>query len=252
MTNNLDKCCEREPKSPSMLSPNLTWRDVQHLIVLTSTRKGFNDTYSDWSVNGANKEFSQVLGYGLMDAKAMVNKAKTWVTVPVQHSFTTRTWFPFITLDNHYINLYIIVILHVYFAVTLDSWSITFYGTSQNPITQERTTVPTTQSKNTSDPKYVWTATSSTSIPTSFTEPTSTSKATSVWTTLSTKPTTSSRGRDLSFLTSDSKPVIIGGFVAGFLLLGAVLVFIGWKINVGRKKDVDSTTLSTEPAVFTA
>ncbi|VDI61786.1 minor extracellular serine protease Vpr, partial [Mytilus galloprovincialis] len=37
-------------------NPNLTWRDVQHLIVLTSSRKGFNDTYSDWSVNGAKKE----------------------------------------------------------------------------------------------------------------------------------------------------------------------------------------------------
>ncbi|XP_076095778.1 proprotein convertase subtilisin/kexin type 6-like [Mytilus galloprovincialis] len=78
-------------------NPNLTWRDVQHLIVLTSSRKGFNDTYSDWSVNGANKEFSQVLGYGLMDAKTMVSKAKSWTTVPVQHIFTTRTRFPFIS-----------------------------------------------------------------------------------------------------------------------------------------------------------
>ncbi|XP_052107033.1 integumentary mucin C.1-like [Mytilus californianus] len=240
-----------------------------------------------------------------------------------------------------------------YSIVTLVSWSLTFYGTSHNPITQERTTVPTTQSKNTSDRKYVWTATNSASLPTSFTEPTSTSKAAQLvtvttsdklstetatilewttlstqpttssrgsdlsflekrttvpttqskntsnrkyvstttnsasiptsfteptstskaanfltattsdklitetatisdWTTLSTQPTTSARGNDLSFLTSDNKPVIIGGFVAGILLLGAVLLFIRWKMNVGRKKAVDSTTPSTAPAVFTA
>ncbi|XP_052087874.1 furin-like protease kpc-1 [Mytilus californianus] len=35
---------------------DLTWRDIQHLIVFTSNRNGLNDTYSDWSMNGANKE----------------------------------------------------------------------------------------------------------------------------------------------------------------------------------------------------
>ncbi|CAC5384714.1 unnamed protein product [Mytilus coruscus] len=286
-----------------------------------------------------------------MDANAMVNKAKTWVTVPVQHSFTTLTMFPSIstslwssdTIHFSRSNIFIRYLEHVtvqiefsysryrgvtelYLVspsgtesnllhyrledavkherrgwwkwtfmsvhfwwenpvgtwrlkigsykgisiVTLVSWSITFYGTSHNPITQERTTVPTTQSKNTSDLKYVSTTTNSASIPTSFTEPTSTCKTAkfltvttsdkistetttiSDWTTLSTKPTTSSRGSALSFLTSDNKPVIIGGFIAGLLLLGAFLVFIRWKINVGRKKAVDSITSSTAPAVFTA
>ena len=37
-------------------SPNLTWRDVQHLIVLTSAKNDFSDTYSSWAKNGATKE----------------------------------------------------------------------------------------------------------------------------------------------------------------------------------------------------
>ncbi|CAG2219980.1 FURIN [Mytilus edulis] len=75
-------------------NPNLTWRDIQHLIVFTSNRSGFNDTYSNWSINGANKEFSQVLGFGLMDAEAMVNYGTNWTTVPTQQNCTSATSFP--------------------------------------------------------------------------------------------------------------------------------------------------------------
>ncbi|VDI58110.1 Hypothetical predicted protein [Mytilus galloprovincialis] len=35
---------------------DLTWRDIQHLIVFTSSRSGLSDTYSNWTMNGANKE----------------------------------------------------------------------------------------------------------------------------------------------------------------------------------------------------
>ncbi|CAC5358763.1 Neuroendocrine convertase 2,Furin-like protease 2,Proprotein convertase subtilisin/kexin type 4,Furin,Furin-like protease 1, isoform 1-CRR,Furin-like protease kpc-1,Proprotein convertase subtilisin/kexin type 5,Endoprotease bli,Furin-like protease 1, isoforms 1/1-X/2 [Mytilus coruscus] len=338
-------------------NPYLTWRDVQHLIVLTSSRKGFNDTYSDWSVNGANKEFSQVLGYGLMDAEAMVKKAKTWATVPVQHTFTTRTSFPFIStisdmLSSDTINvprsnrlirsleqvtvrirfsyskfrgateIYLVSpsgtksnLLHFriddalkhkrrgsltwtfmsvhfwwenpvgtwrlkvgsykgYSVVTLFSWSLTFYGTSINPLTQKRTTVPTTRSINTSDLKSVSTTTNTTSIPTTFTEPTLTSKTAYILTdtkfdvlstetatiadstttdsfSLYTKLTTSTTGSEPSYFSSANKPVIIGGVVAGVILIGAFIVFISCKIIAGRVKAVDSTTTSTTPAVFT-
>ncbi|CAC5424798.1 FURIN [Mytilus coruscus] len=55
-----------------------------------STTNSLNDTYySDWSVNGANKEFSQILGFGLMDADAMVSYGKIWITVPTQQTCTT-------------------------------------------------------------------------------------------------------------------------------------------------------------------
>lgn len=75
-------------------NPNLTWRDIQHLIVITSNRNGFNDTYSDWSINGANKEFSQVLGFGLLDAEAMVKFGQNWVTVPTQETCSSSTSSP--------------------------------------------------------------------------------------------------------------------------------------------------------------
>lgn len=39
-----------------LFSPKLTWRDIQHLIVLTTTKSGFSDTYSSWQTNGAGKE----------------------------------------------------------------------------------------------------------------------------------------------------------------------------------------------------
>ncbi|XP_071161252.1 furin-like isoform X1 [Mytilus edulis] len=74
-------------------NPKLTWRDIQHLIVLTTTKSGFSDTYSSWQTNGAGKEFSQVLGFGFMDAHSMVTRAISWTTtVPVQQICTTSTF----------------------------------------------------------------------------------------------------------------------------------------------------------------
>lgn len=70
---------------------NLTWRDIQHLIVLTSNSNGFSDTYYNWTVNAAGKVYSQVLGFGLMNAEDMVTRAKTWNSVPAQQNCTTST-----------------------------------------------------------------------------------------------------------------------------------------------------------------
>ncbi|KAL5008790.1 hypothetical protein ScPMuIL_014371 [Solemya velum] len=65
-------------------NPLLTWRDVQHLIVLTSKKHNIVETeYGGWQLNGARKPFSQRVGFGLMDAEAMVTMATTWQTVPV-------------------------------------------------------------------------------------------------------------------------------------------------------------------------
>ncbi|XP_052106655.1 proprotein convertase subtilisin/kexin type 6-like [Mytilus californianus] len=70
----------------------LTWRDIQHMLVLTSTRNGFTDSYSSWKTNGGGKEYSQVLGFGLMDAEAMVTQAASWTKVPTQQTCTTSTF----------------------------------------------------------------------------------------------------------------------------------------------------------------
>nr|XP_054755926.1 proprotein convertase subtilisin/kexin type 5-like [Lytechinus pictus] len=64
---------------------NLTWRDVQYLIVVTSKR---HQLTGDWMTNGAGYEVSHWFGFGLMDAAAMVEKAKTWEYLPEQLTYS--------------------------------------------------------------------------------------------------------------------------------------------------------------------
>ncbi|KAL7838269.1 hypothetical protein AOLI_G00266730 [Acnodon oligacanthus] len=61
----------------------LTWRDVQHIIVKTSRRGHLSAP--DWQSNGAGYDVSHLYGFGLMDAEAMVKEAETWRQVPTQH-----------------------------------------------------------------------------------------------------------------------------------------------------------------------
>ncbi|KAB7497229.1 Neuroendocrine convertase 2 [Armadillidium nasatum] len=68
-------------------NPNLTWRDVQHLSVLTSKRNSLFDAKGrfNWHMNGVGLEFNHLFGYGVLDAGAMVALAKDWVTVPPRY-----------------------------------------------------------------------------------------------------------------------------------------------------------------------
>jgi len=68
---------------------NLTWRDVQHVIVRTSLPRG-NLQARDWAMNAAGLEFSPSYGFGLMDAGNIVRLAKVWETVPEQVTCTTQ------------------------------------------------------------------------------------------------------------------------------------------------------------------
>lgn len=63
-------------------SPNLTWRDMQHLSVLTSKRNQLHDEVHQWRRNGVGLEFNHLFGYGVLDAGGMVKMAKDWKTVP--------------------------------------------------------------------------------------------------------------------------------------------------------------------------
>ncbi|KAK6644158.1 Furin-like protease 2 [Polyplax serrata] len=65
-------------------NPNLTWRDMQYLVLLSS-RPGPLEKESGWAVNGVKRKVSHKFGYGLMDAASMVNLAEQWTTVPPQH-----------------------------------------------------------------------------------------------------------------------------------------------------------------------
>ncbi|KAM4826414.1 furin isoform 2-T7 [Thomomys bottae] len=61
---------------------NLTWRDMQHLVVQTSKPAHLNA--NDWATNGVGRKVSHSYGYGLLDAGAMVALAQNWTTVPPQ------------------------------------------------------------------------------------------------------------------------------------------------------------------------
>ncbi|XP_058502006.1 furin (paired basic amino acid cleaving enzyme) b [Solea solea] len=62
---------------------NLTWRDMQHLVVRTS-QPGYLSA-GDWKTNGVGRRVSHSYGYGLLDASAMVAMAQNWTTVGPQH-----------------------------------------------------------------------------------------------------------------------------------------------------------------------
>lgn len=66
----------------SRSSPDLTWRDMQHLSVLTSKRNQLHDEVHQWRRNGVGLEFNHLFGYGVLDAGGMVKMAKDWKTVP--------------------------------------------------------------------------------------------------------------------------------------------------------------------------
>ena len=71
----------------SIFSRKLTWRDMQHLTVLTSKRNSLFDSKGrfHWTMNGVGLEFNHLFGFGVLDAGAMVALAKQWKTVPARY-----------------------------------------------------------------------------------------------------------------------------------------------------------------------
>jgi subtilisin-like proprotein convertase family protein len=65
-------------------NPNLGYRDVQEILMLTATR---NDPGSGgWIRNGAGYDFHHSYGSGLVNADAAVNAALTWTNLPTRQS----------------------------------------------------------------------------------------------------------------------------------------------------------------------
>jgi subtilisin-like proprotein convertase family protein len=60
-------------------NPALSWRDVQQ-ILMTTARKN-DPTNPGWTTNAAGYHVNHSYGFGLVDAKAAVNAAKTWAPV---------------------------------------------------------------------------------------------------------------------------------------------------------------------------
>ncbi|KAI8035334.1 furin-like protease 2 isoform X2 [Drosophila gunungcola] len=70
-------------------NPELTWRDMQYLVVYTS-RPAPLEKEGGWTLNGVKRKYSHKFGYGLMDAGAMVSLAEQWTSVPPQHICKSR------------------------------------------------------------------------------------------------------------------------------------------------------------------
>lgn len=60
-------------------NPNLTWRDVQHILVQSAEQNDPAET--GWVTNGAGRHFNHYYGYGRIDAGAAVALAQSWTNV---------------------------------------------------------------------------------------------------------------------------------------------------------------------------
>ena len=65
-------------------NPNLTYRDVQHILVTTAEQN--DPSHPDWSVNAAGYHVNHYYGFGAIDAAAAVEAALTWQTIGPEQS----------------------------------------------------------------------------------------------------------------------------------------------------------------------
>jgi subtilisin-like proprotein convertase family protein len=86
-------------------NPNLTWRDVQHLLLRTAVRN--DSANATWVANGAPaniagapRRFSHFYGYGRVDAAAAVAAARHWVPVPQPATALDAPLVATQTIDN--------------------------------------------------------------------------------------------------------------------------------------------------------
>lgn len=69
-------------------NPNLTWRDVQHILVRSANSTNGVQA-SGWGTNGANRRIHDTLGFGCVDAGAATTLAQTWTNVPARQLVQT-------------------------------------------------------------------------------------------------------------------------------------------------------------------
>jgi len=73
----------------TVFSPDVTWRDMQHLITWTSEYSSLKDN-NGWMQNGAGFWINSAFGFGLLNADKLVETANpnTWRTVPQKYICT--------------------------------------------------------------------------------------------------------------------------------------------------------------------
>ncbi|XP_073743422.1 proprotein convertase subtilisin/kexin type 4 isoform X1 [Callorhinus ursinus] len=69
-------------------NPFLTWRDMQHLVVRASRPAQLQA--EDWRTNGVGRQVSHHYGYGLLDARLLVDMARTWLPTQPQQKCAIR------------------------------------------------------------------------------------------------------------------------------------------------------------------
>ncbi|XP_044769109.1 proprotein convertase subtilisin/kexin type 4 [Neomonachus schauinslandi] len=69
-------------------NPFLTWRDMQHLVVRASRPAQLQA--EDWRTNGVGRQVSHHYGYGLLDARLLVDTARTWLPTRPQQKCAIR------------------------------------------------------------------------------------------------------------------------------------------------------------------
>ncbi|XP_045656134.1 proprotein convertase subtilisin/kexin type 4 isoform X15 [Ursus americanus] len=69
-------------------NPFLTWRDMQHLVVRASRPAQLQA--EDWRTNGVGRQVSHHYGYGLLDARLLVDMARTWLPTQPQQRCAVR------------------------------------------------------------------------------------------------------------------------------------------------------------------
>ena len=68
-------------------NPNLTWRDVQHVLVNSSDV--VDSSNSGWFINDAGLDFNHNYGFGRVNAKQAVALSKSWSNVGPEVSYST-------------------------------------------------------------------------------------------------------------------------------------------------------------------
>lgn len=70
-------------------NPNLTWRDVNHILVNTARMNDQSD--SDWTINGAGHDINHDYGFGVIDAGWAVSMASNWSNVDQEVNWSSGT-----------------------------------------------------------------------------------------------------------------------------------------------------------------
>ncbi len=73
------------------VNPNLSWRDVQHILIRSAVKNDVSD--KDWVMNAAGLHINHKYGFGRVDTAAAVALAASWQSVPeaTALSFVPRT-----------------------------------------------------------------------------------------------------------------------------------------------------------------